>query len=649
MKKKSVYSHSFKNKKNNEIIVIEDDHGLNHLIQKSLKKEGYQTYGAFTGDESFQLVKDHPDSLLILDYFLPDKKGGQLVNEFKEQGLNNPFIISTGHGDEQLAVELMKSGARDYLKKDSNFIDLLPSIVNRVIDEISTERKLDETSLALQESENNFRQIVENSERPIFVLQDATFVAVNSAFTNLMEYTEEELYSTEFEFLNLVHPDSHKIIKDIEKQRLSGKIVPKNFEFVAISKSGKSIDFEIATSKIIWNSKPASMGILNDVTEYHKMQEEITRSAKLRSLTFLAGGIAHDFNNTLSVILGNIMLVKSKIKLGEDVTNILTSIEDNIISASGLSQQLLTFSKDESPIKEILSLKGLIEEAIPFALSGTNISWKLDIGNDLPPVKVDANQIKQVLTNLLINAKHAMPNGGTIFVKTKNVCCDETNKIGNLPKGKYIELKLIDEGHGIPPEILSRIFDPFFSTKKTGNGLGLATCQSIIEKHGGFITAESEVNWGTTIIIYFPENKGKLKRNVIINQELVFSGKVLVMDDLKSMRNFMKYILEDMQFDVETCSNSDQTITLFKSKQNSKDKFDLVILDLTITGDEGGKKVIREIRKIDKNVKAIVYSGYAADQIIMNPEQHGFNGSLSKPFSGKELSNVISKVFSENT
>jgi CheY-like chemotaxis protein len=374
------------------------------------------------------------------------------------------------------------------------------------------------------------------------------------------------------------------------------------------------------------------------------MQEEVFKAEKLESIGILAGGIAHDFNNILSVLLGNIQLIGSKAKKGENIDKYLMRTEETIFRTTGLTQQLLTFSKGGEPVIEVSSLKDLINDIIPFTLTGSNIKYHITIEDDLLPVEMDANQISQVITNIVINSKQAMPDGGTIFVDSANVLIESDDVISNLAPGRYVMVSIKDQGIGIPDKIIDKVFDPFFSTKNSGSGLGLATCYSIMQKHKGHIMVQSVAGEGSTFTFFLPASKKVIKVKQEDHLKKKSTGKVLLMDDEDSVRDYMKTTLDELGFQVETAANGEEAIALYEKSLNGQGRYAFVILDLTIPGGIGGKEVIKHLKGMNPDIKAIAYSGYADDPVISHPDQFGFQASIPKPFKLNKLMEILSTI-----
>ncbi len=388
--------------------------------------------------------------------------------------------------------------------------------------------------------------------------------------------------------------------------------------------------------------------VFRDITEKHKIEEDLLRIDKLESIGVLAGGIAHDFNNILSVILGNISLAKMYVKADDErLQKRFSDAELAILRAKDLTQQLLTFSRGGSPIRKTSAIQSVLKASCRFAITGSNIQCEFDLPNDLLPVDIDAGQINQVINNLIINAQQAMREGGTIHIRAENIVSPEQIARQGLVMnmGEYVRIAVQDSGAGIPPENLSKIFDPYFSTKEQGSGLGLATSHSIIKKHGGYITAESAPGKGTTFYIYLPAAARSDESQQGVGKPASHGkGKILIMDDDDMIREITGELLLNLGYQVEFAKNGNEAIVMYREALDLEKPFDAVILDLTIPGGMGGKETIKELLKIDPNVRAIVSSGYSNDPIMAEFKDHGFGGVIIKPYRLSELSQTLHDV-----
>jgi signal transduction histidine kinase/CheY-like chemotaxis protein len=384
--------------------------------------------------------------------------------------------------------------------------------------------------------------------------------------------------------------------------------------------------------------------VFRDVTEQLRAQQQLQRTEKLEALGILAGGIAHDFNNILTGIFGHIELALQRSSDQALVERNLSRAHQVIGKARGLAAQLLTFTRAGEPVTKSVALDGLLRDSARFVLSGSSVSAQLELPPDLWPCQVDPRQIEQVVDNLLLNARQAMPEGGVVQISAENVRVEAGSGLPLAP-GAYVRLLVRDHGIGVPKNLLSRVFDPFFTTKATGTGLGLATSYSIVKKHGGHIELDSEVGIGSTFTLYLPvagEAPNVVERTVPIKTPA--SGRVLVMDDDDVVREIAAEMLTGLGYEVDVVRNGVEAISHYEAAHTAGRPFTVVILDLTIPGGTGGVGTLARLRRIAPQVKAIASSGYASDPVMARPEQSGFAGTLTKPYTFEELAEVLHRV-----
>jgi PAS domain S-box-containing protein len=376
---------------------------------------------------------------------------------------------------------------------------------------------------------------------------------------------------------------------------------------------------------------------------YEIMEQERLRTAKLESIGTLAGGIAHDFNNLLTGIMGNIGLAKISIQPPNPVLEMLEEAEKAAVRARDLTQQLLTFARGGKPVKKLVNIGVLIKESAEFSLRGSNVKLELALPEDLWSVEADEGQIGQVINNLVINADEAMPSGGTLRILASNLGVERARGLP-FPRNNYVLIDIMDSGKGIPQEYLPRIFEPYFTTKQRGSGLGLTTAYSIVRNHGGYIFAESQPDKGSTFHIYLPASKKAVKggRKMTTTNLGQAGGKVLVMDDEEIIRKMLENMLNLAGYRVELSSGGKEAIQKYGQAITAGDPFDAVIMDLTIPGGTGGKEAVKELLKIDPRAAVIVSSGYANDPIMAEYKKHGFKAVIAKPYSVKQLQETLS-------
>ena len=384
--------------------------------------------------------------------------------------------------------------------------------------------------------------------------------------------------------------------------------------------------------------------VFRDVTEKYKFEKQLQQNQKLESIGTLAGGIAHDFNNLLSVITGNISQVLYTLNKDDDLYDILADVQEGAQQAQHLTHQLLTFSKGGAPIKKVSNINQLVKDAAIFSTRGTKSTCHFELSSDLWATEIDEGQINQVIHNLIINANQAMPNGGIITIKTENAHI-KNHSIMPLHNGQYIKILVEDQGIGISENHLQNIFDPYFTTKQKGSGLGLATSYSIINQHNGHISVYSEIDKGTVFCIYLPASL-KTMTNCVNSNTTSHQGKgnILIMDDQESILKMLARMLNRMGYETESAMDGKQAIEKFKTAYDSNTPFDLVILDLTVPGGMGGTKTVIELLKIDPNVKAVVSSGYSNDPIMANYQDYGFCGVVPKPYTKNQLAELLNQL-----
>ena len=385
--------------------------------------------------------------------------------------------------------------------------------------------------------------------------------------------------------------------------------------------------------------------VFRDITELRTLQEEQLKVAKLESIGILAGGIAHDFNNLLTAIMGNIGLARRYVEPQGKAFERLDEAEKASVRAKDLTQQLLTFSKGGAPIKKTAVISELIKETAAFALSGSDVRLELSLPEDLWAVEVDEGQMSQVIQNIVINANEAMPAGGTLHISARNTAIQRLGALP-LPKGNYVQIDIKDEGIGMSKRQLARLFEPYYTTKQKGSGLGLATAYSIIKNHAGYITADSTQNVGTTFHIYLPASSKPtpVKKKSAREKPVRGKGRILVMDDEEIIRLLLSRMLTLAGYHVEPTKDGAEAVELYRKAKESGQPFDAVILDLTVPGGMGGKGTVKKLLEIDPHAKVIVSSGYATDPIMSEYKKYGFSAVVTKPYSVSQMEETLYDV-----
>lgn len=384
--------------------------------------------------------------------------------------------------------------------------------------------------------------------------------------------------------------------------------------------------------------------VFRDITEKRRFEAELLKSSKLESVGVLAGGIAHDFNNILSIVMGNVSLCKLLSEPKGEIHDRLVNAEKGCQRARELTQELLTFSKGGAPIRNAASIQEIIHESTAFASRGSSIICNHHAPPDLWPVKVDEGQISQVFNNLVINAVQAMPKGGALGTRASNFVADESTSLPLRP-GRYVHIAVEDTGCGIAPEHLSKIFDPYFTTKENGNGLGLATAYAIIKKHEGCITVESRAGEGATFHIYLPASDTAPIRST---ETQIFvkpgAGRILVMDDELPIRDLARASLTRLGYEVDTAEHGNEALQKYETARTEGRPYTAVIMDLTVPGGMGGKETIQRLLAIDPQVRAIVSSGYSHDPVMADYRSFGFSAVVEKPYKIESLAKALASI-----
>jgi two-component system cell cycle sensor histidine kinase/response regulator CckA len=510
-----------------------------------------------------------------------------------------------------------------------------------------TDRKQAES--ALHKSEEKYRQVVENATEAIFIAQDDRIKFANQITAQIIGYTQEEILSTPF--IQFVYPDDRQVVNNHYIEHLKGLEGADSYDFRVVCKSGEVKWVQLNVISIEWEGRRATLNFGSDITERKQLERERQRIDKLESVGTLAGGIAHDFNNILTGILGNISLAIMKAQTyNNDINEILKEAEKASLRAKDLTQQLLTFARGGAPVKKMMLVSQLISDTVSFALRGSNVNCQFSIPDDLWQVEIDEGQIGQVISNLVLNARQSMPTGGIIQVTAGNVKVNADQHAEQdmpLPPGEYIKISVTDHGIGIPPQYIDKIFDPYFTTKQTGSGLGLATCYSIVHNHNGHIGVESKVGAGSTFYIYLPSSGAKIETAAFdIKLDVQFEkGRVLIMDDEEVVTDIAGRMLKYMGYtDIIYAANGDEAINLYQESMKGGIPFSVVILDLTIPGGKGGTDTIKELLKIDPDVKAIVSSGYSDNMTMAKYSEFGFKAVVSKPYTIEQLGEALQQV-----
>lgn len=479
-----------------------------------------------------------------------------------------------------------------------------------------------------------------------------TIVLMNKVAAELTGWGAEEAVGKPLAdiFRVIDEHNRQQTLNPVEKVLLGRKEVLMNHQTILISRNGSERNIASSGSPII-NREGEIIGvvlIIRDMTERYLLEAELARAQKLESLGVFAGGIAHDFNNILTAIAGNISLAMMRSTQDDPVMERLRVAAKATERAAGLSSQLLTFSRGGVPILKKGSISALLQDTVSFSLRGSSVKPVFNLSQDLWKVEMDEGQISQVIQNLTINGQQAMPEGGMVTVTADNFIHNDPDLLPLAP-GNYVRVTVTDQGTGIPANILPLIFDPFFTTKAKGNGLGLAICHSITRKHHGYLGVQSAAGCGTTFSLYIPAATGEDGDQEATGTSPDDAGSshdsILIMDDDENVVTVLVEILQHLGHGVIATATGEDAVKEYRQRQARGEHIGLVILDLTVPGGMGGKEALVELRAINKDIKAIVSSGYSNDPILANHVDYGFQGIIKKPFTLDDVKAALKAVF----
>ena len=622
-------------------ILIVDDDDVDRERVRRLLWDDYTLNEASTGEQARALLQSAPPDCILLDYQLPGTDTMALISECSVVPI--PIVMLTGVGSEAVAVEAMKRGALGYLSKMTLTRESVIHAVTNAIEKVSLQRQLHVKEEALRESEARYRTLVEGSLQGLYIHQDALIQFANPAMAAIFGYGGPQDL-VHLPYWTLVAPHERVRLEDYRTAHLKGETVPTQYEYQGVREDGTSLWLECVVSQVPWNGKPALLIALVDVTLRKHAEEELLRAQKLESVGVLAAGIAHDFNNLLTGIVGNVSLAKMLAGSNVRVMARLLEAENACQRATALTHQLLTFAKGGAPVRHPIAIMNFLTESVVFAVHGSNVRADFAIAEDLWLVDGDEAQMYQVIYNVVLNAVQAMPQGGSILVQAENVWLS-AGDVPQLQEGRYVKIAVHDHGCGIPQDVLPKIFDPYFTTKETGSGLGLAAAYAIVTKHDGCMTVASTVKTGTTVFIYLPASQHDLPfSRAIPDTPLVGNARILVMDDEEIIRDLLCETLTSWEYEVVCACDGVEAIALYQDALASGQPFRVVILDMTVPGAMGGKEAMAYLRAIDPHVKALISSGYANDPVMANFAEYGFSGVVTKPYTLQRLQDVLLSV-----
>ena len=620
------------------ILVVEDDEGLSRLIAKSLKTIDVNVEVVHSGADAIDWIADNSPLITLMDYRLPDMTARQILENLKDRNIDFPFIVMTGHGDEKVAVEMMKAGARDYIVKQGQFFELLPSVIKWVFKELETEKKLTKANNALEKSEKKYRSIVDNALVGVYKSNmNGDMVYANHALSNMFGYvTPEEMMSG-----GILQIYKNKEDRDSLVTKLQASGCVDEFECECVKKDGSGVDI-ILTATLEDN---IISGMMINITSRKRMEKILIQSEKLRAMGVMAAGIAHDFNNVLAIINGYTQLLEGSCEGNEELLNGFRAINKAVEDGSETVRRLSEFTRmEKSTAKHVsVNMVEVVEQSINFSkpkwkdvAQASGATYEIDTEGltSVRDVLGNPAELREIVINLINNAIDAMSGGGRITFRT-------------WEKGHSIFMSMADNGCGMSKEVQSKIFDPFYTTKGVeGSGLGMSVSYGIVGKHGGSIDVISQVGKGTVFTIELPIATETIFPETPVEPVIDIEAAkyhILVVDDVKEISDLLYVFLTRQGYNVDSVQSGDEAI-----KKLEKECYDLVICDLGMP-QVSGWDVIKVADSLENKPKIGLITGWADMLDSLNKDDMGVDFIVSKPIKYKQLSTIIKETLLNET
>jgi PAS domain S-box-containing protein len=623
------------------VIVVEDNEGLSRLIEISLKEAGLNVALVNNGKQAIDWVVSNQIDIMLLDYKLPDMSAREIVESLRERQFEIPFIIMTGHGDERVAVEMMKAGARDYMVKDGNFMDLLPLMLKRILKQTADEKKLAEA----EDSLLKLSHAIEQSPSVVMITDiDANIEYVNPKFTQLTGYTSKEVIGKNARILKSP-ATSPGVYKDLWDAIMSGH--EWRGEFCNKKKNGE-LYWEHASISSVVNSDgdiTNFIAVKEDITERKKIEKQLLQSEKLKAMGVMAAGIAHDFNNVLAVISGYAQLLEDGCDGNKEMINGLHTICRAVKDGSETVRRMSEFTRMEKSTAKfmLVDMVDIIKEAINFTTpkwkdlahaSGRTYNFDIDGLARVHGVLGNPSELREITINIINNAIDAMPEGGCMSFRT-------------WEEGNSVFVRMSDNGIGMTEEVQAKIFDLFYTTKGVeGSGLGMSVVYGLIGKHGGKISLESRVGDGSIFTIELPVAAETICEEPSYESSVGIEAKnyrILVVDDVKAISEILYKFLSRRGYNVDNVESGAEAIKLLE-----KQGYDLVICDLGMP-EVTGWDVIKFVKSLEKKTKIGLITGWADILDSLKKDDLGVDFVISKPISLEKLSTIIKQTLLNET
>jgi len=641
------------------ILIVDDEPRMCESLRLLLSGRGYEISTANSGKEAMALMADRQFDLALLDIVIPDMDGHQLMDHISSVSPETLVVVITGHASLDSAVNALRRGAYDYLRKPFEYEELLKTVQNALEQkQLRCEKEI--INGKLEVTEERYRYLVENSPDIIYTLDaDGNFTFISDAVERLLGFKPEELMGKHHS--TIIHEEDQEKARWFFNERRTGERASAGVELRLKVRGGEEDYRTCDIHHLTVELKSTGMydrpvddpqkiylgthGVARDVSDRKRLEAQLQQAQKMEAIGTLAGGIAHDFNNLLMAIQGYTSLMLLKTDPSHPHYEKLKNIEKYVQSGAELTKQLLGFARGGKYNVKPVDLNELIHQTSQmFGRTKKEIIIHENLDNDLWAVEADQGQLEQVLLNLYVNAWQAMPGGGDLFLETSNVTLDEMSmRPYNIPPGRYVTIRITDTGVGMDEKTQQRIFEPFFTTKEMGRGtgLGLASVYGIVKNHNGIIEVKSKKGEGTTFEIYLPASDKRLEEKAPEQEEIVKGpGTVLLVDDENMIVEVGSEILKALGYRVLAAKSGNEAIDIY---QRYKGDIDVVILDMIMPGMGGGETYDR-LKKIDPGVKVLLSSGYSINGEASEILERGCNGFIQKPFNIKALSQKLKEL-----
>ncbi len=640
-----------------KVLIVDDEPRMCDSLKVLLSGQGYDTQTGQSGKEAMECLSKDRFDLVLLDIVMPDMTGHQLMDYISSQDQETVVILMTGHASVDSAVESLRRGAYDYLRKPFDFEELLKRVGN-ALDQSRLKKEHELVSGKLELTEKRYQYLVHASPDIIYTLNaEGMFTFVSGAVESLLGYATNQLVGKHY--TSIVFEEDMGKAKYRFNERRTGARATTGVELRLkrlqdASRRNGHLTVELKAMGVY--DRPVdrqdkefrgSYGVARDITDRKRLEAQLLQAQKMKAIGTLAGGIAHDFNNLLMGIEGHTSLMFLDVDADHPHFGHIKGIEDMVKRGAYLTKQLLGFARGGKYEVRPTDLRELIEKSSEmFGRTKKEIRIHRECQQDVWTVEVDRTQIEQVLLNLYVNAWQAMPGGGDLFIQAENVTLDENAaEFSGVRPGNYVKVSVTDTGVGIDEETQNRIFEPFFTTKEMGRGtgLGLASAYGIIKNHGGIINVYSRKGQGTTFNIYLPTTEGFIReQSPVVQDEGIQRGHeaVLLVDDEEIIIDVGEKMLKEMGYQVLLAKSGKEAVEMYTSH---KDEIDLVILDM-IMPDMGGGDAYDTLKEIDPDIVVLLSSGYSLNGQATEILERGCDGFIQKPFNMSQLSQAIRKT-----